>query len=173
MPFFYFVPLCETILYLLVILRHMEIDKDLYEKLCRYCAYQDRCESEVRSKLYALKVPKAEYPPYINLLKQDKYLDEARYVKAFVAGHVRKKWGKVKIKAALQMKGLKPELIKRFLAEVEDDNYEEKLLEVAQKKARTIKATTPSLARTKLMQYLMGKGYEMDKIKLVLKKLKL
>ncbi len=151
----------------------MEIDKDLYEKLGRYCAYQERCESDVRTKLYALKVPKEEYAPYIKLLKEDKYLDEKRFVKAFVAGHVRKKWGKVKIKSALLQKGIKAEVILPHLQAIEEDNYEEKLTELAFKKARTIKAATPSLARTKLMQFLMGKGYEMDKIKMVLKKLKL
>jgi hypothetical protein len=32
------------------------MDESVYEKLTRYCSYQERCETDVKKKLKALKV---------------------------------------------------------------------------------------------------------------------
>ncbi|MFN8287084.1 MAG: RecX family transcriptional regulator [Chitinophagales bacterium] len=150
----------------------LAMDLDLYEKLTRFCAYRDRCKSEVVTKMVALKLEKDEQPEYIKKLQEDNYLNEDRFVKAFVNGHLRKKWGKVKIKSALLRKGIKVEQMQPYLDNVEEEDYTEKILKLATAKMRTIKGKTVSEKRMKLIKYLLGKGYEMPKVLAAIKPLK-
>jgi regulatory protein len=140
------------------------MDESVYEKLTRYCSYQERCETDVKKKLKALKAEGAA-TPYIERLKQDNYLNVERFTKAFVSGHVRKKWGKTKIKMALQRRGIPAELIKSKLDGVEDENYQERLQKAAAQKWPRIKAANVTLRKRKLFAFLMSKGYETEQIK--------
>lgn len=145
------------------------MDADIYNKLTDYCAYRERCGSEVKQKLQKLKVDKSDYEEYINRLQQHNYLNEERYVKYFVSGHEKKKWGKTKIKAALAGKKIDAVLIKKYLDEMDEDNYEEQIKAVAEKKWNSIKGATLRDRKTKLLRFLLGKGYEMNKALAVLK----
>lgn len=148
------------------------MELEFYEKLTRFCAYRDRCKSEVVTKMKALKLEKEEQAAYLKKLQEDNYLNEDRFVKAFVSGHLRKRWGKVKIKSALMAKGIKQEQMQQYLDAVEEEDYSEKILKLAQAKMRTIKGKTDNERRTKLIKFLLGKGYEMGKILPVIKPLK-
>ncbi|MBK7147427.1 MAG: RecX family transcriptional regulator [Bacteroidetes bacterium] len=146
------------------------MDESIYEKLTRYCSYQERCEADVAQKFKALKA--AGSPAiYVQRLRQENYLNEERYVKAFVNGHVRKKWGKTKIKMALLRKGLPAAPIQRYLSEVEEDNYQERLLKAAEQKWSRIKATTDRERKMKLFSFLLAKGYESKDIQKVMAQL--
>ena len=87
-------------------------DSAIYEKLTNFCAYQERCTADVLEKLYKLKVPKDDFDNYIPKLKGENFLNEERYVKAFISAHSKKKWGKTKIKSALSGKRIDSGLIK-------------------------------------------------------------
>ena len=148
------------------------MEPELYEKLTRFCAYRDRCKSEVVTKMVALKLEKDEQPAYLKKLQEENYLNEDRFVKAFVNGHLRKKWGKVKIKSALMRKGIKAEQMQRYLDDVVEEDYTEKILKLATAKMRTIKGKTVNEKRMKLIKFLLGKGYEMGKVLAAIKPLK-
>lgn len=147
------------------------MDTLVYEKLTAYCAYRERSAKEVQQKLTRLKVEKVEFPVYIERLKRDNFLNEERFVKAFVAGHLRKKWGKAKIKSALMQKGISAAIIKQHLDNVEEEGYGEQLLNVARQKLKTIKAETDYERKTKLLRFLLSKGYESNKAGKVVKEL--
>ena len=73
------------------------------QKLKHYCAYQERCHSEVKEKLYSLGVFKKEADNIIAKLIEEGYLDEERFAIAFAGGKFRiKQWGRVKIKYELK-----------------------------------------------------------------------
>ncbi|MES2621675.1 MAG: RecX family transcriptional regulator [Bacteroidota bacterium] len=147
------------------------IDKTLYDKLSNFCAYQERCEADVKQKLQKLKVEKEDYGEYIERLKEDNYLNNERYVKYFVAGHEKKKWGKTKIKMALLGKRIDSSLIKQYLDDMDEENYEEQIKTIAEKKWSTIKAKSPRDKKTKLLRFLLSKGYEMNKAMAAMKQL--
>lgn len=138
-------------------------EQQIYDKLSNYCAYQERCESDVKEKLRNLKIEKEEYGKYIARLKEDNFLNEERFVKYFVAGHAKKKWGKTKMKAALGGKRIDASIIKKYLDDMDEENYDEQIKFQAEKKWPTIKAKTPRDRKTKLLRFLLSKGYEMGK----------
>ncbi len=144
-------------------------NKDTYNKLTDYCAYQERCAADVKDKLHKLKADKNDYSEYISRLKQEKYLDEERYTLFFVNGHIRKKWGRNKIKSALLQKGIDLPLIKKCLDAMNDETYSEQLKIIAAKKWNTIKAATPRERKNKLLRFLLSKGFEMNKVLKVMK----
>ena len=118
-------------------------DPATYEKLTTYCAYAERCTADVKKKLATYKVEKPEHDAYINRLKEEGFLNDERYVKSYVSAHIKKKWGKVKIKAGLSAKGIAASTIQTYLADVEEEDYQERLLKLVTDKAHRIKGDCP------------------------------
>ena len=142
-----------------------ELIKEALEKLKSYCAYQERCEFEVIKKLESLGIVEADINVVILKLKQQNYLDNARYSEAFASGkHKIKGWGKVKIKVALKAKRLPEELITNALKELDPNAYSMRLNEVANKKWRLLGEKKDRNTRQKLFRFLYGKGYESELI---------
>jgi hypothetical protein len=74
-------------------------------KARNYCARQERCQHQVRDKLYAWEVPTCEIEPIISQLIGEGYLNEARFVEHFAISKFREKsWGRRKIEVALKQK---------------------------------------------------------------------
>ena len=141
----------------------MPIDKTTYDKLSNFCAYQERCASDVKEKMRKLKIEKDDYDVYIAKLKDDNYLNDERFVKYYVSAHAKKKWGKTKMKAALGAKRIDSSLIKQYLDDMDEGDYDDQIKIIAEKKWNTIKAKTPRDKKTKMLRFLLSKGYEMGK----------
>ena len=148
------------------------IHKAIYEKLTNYCAYQERCTEDVKQKLLKLKEDKSSFAEYIVRLKEENFLNEDRYAKYFVRGHEKKKWGKTKIKMALLRKRIDSSLIKKYLDDMDEANYDEQIKAIAEKKWDSIKAKAPHDKKTKLLRLLISKGYQMNKELTAMKDLK-
>ena len=138
----------------------MELNRDIIlKKVLRYCAYQDRCTQEVRTKLATFDMPDSEKGKILKLLVNGGYLDDERYASTFVRSKIHlKKWGINKIKMSLKMKGISDEIISNALSEIDPENYREELIKVL--KSKKINETDPYKRRAKLAQYAMQKGYE-------------
>jgi regulatory protein len=137
------------------------------QKLKYYCSYQERCHSEVLSKLYDLGVYKNEHDEIISTLIQENYLNEERFAIQFAGGKFRmKQWGKTKIKYELKGKQISEYCIKKALATIPTADY----LQTAQKlfdlKNSTLKSEKNFFTKKrKLQDYLMQKGYEINIIR--------
>lgn len=139
------------------------MQQSILSKLQRYCAYQDRCEKEVRNKLFELKVYGEEQEEIINQLKQERFLDEIRYAESFVRGKFRmKKWGRVRIVNELKFKNIKDSFIKNGLKEIDEKDYLATLTELLNKKLKSLKGANAYIAKNKTATYLINKGYERD-----------
>jgi regulatory protein len=135
----------------------------IYQKAMRYCSYQERTEKEIQEKLRGWGVEDKEGVHMIRALKVDRFLDEERYVAAFIRGQfLGKKWGKKKLVAALTSKGLDQILVRQGLAMIEDVDYVQSLRDVAERKRASLVGATPTQAKQKLMNYLLQKGYESE-----------
>ena len=148
------------------------LDKLLYEKLCHFCEYAERCKYDVSKKCYALKIPKEETAAYIDQLERSDFLNEDRYIKSFINSRfVQKKWGAAKIRAALASKGIKDSQYKSLLQEIDQEDYYATALKLAEKKTGTIRSKSPQDHRLKLMRFLLSKGFESAVVGRVMKKL--
>lgn len=149
-----------------------EIYTEALEKLKSYCAYQERCEFEVIKKLESLGIIDADALNIISDLKQQNYINNARFAEAFTSGkHRIKGWGKVKIRVALKAKRLPEELITEVLDQLDQEVYNERLNEVAKKKWRLLGDKKDRNTRQKLFRFLYSKGYESELINNVISKL--
>ena len=148
------------------------IDRQIYDKLTRYCEGQERCRYDLIQKCYRLKIDRSASEEYIIQLEKSGFLNEDRYLKLYIESHLNhKKWGFAKIKAALSAKGFKAAQYKHLIENADVNEYYNTALKIAIKKNTTIKSKSAQDHRMKLMRFLMGKGYEQEIIKRVMKQL--
>jgi regulatory protein len=138
--------------------------KEAKIKAGSYCAYQERTQQEVRDKLYSLGLFRDEVEEVLTDLIIEKFVDEERYARAFASGKFRiKKWGKMKISYALKQKKLSSYCIDRALEEISKDEYEEQIIQLIEKKYDQLSGDE-FMVKNKIVNYLVGKGYEHDLI---------
>lgn len=145
-------------------------EKDLFIKLCRYCAYRERAISEVINKMNDLEIKPNVQADLLYLLQEENFLNEARYAKSFVQGKFRyNSWGKNKIFKALLEKKVNFELINTAITSIEDDDYTDKIKELLHKKHKQVKTKNVFETRKKIADYLQRKGYEIGLVWEILK----
>lgn len=139
-------------------------------KAAAYCAYQERTQQEVRDKLYSYGLSFDDVEELIIELSREKLIDEERYAQAYVRGkYGLKRWGRRKIMLGLKQKGISDYCIRKGLMEIDPEKYEQNLHDLLEKKARSTHDRNPLQRRQKIMQFLLGKGYETDLIQDALK----
>ena len=108
--------------------------KQALERISKYCAYQERCQMEVRNKLSEFDLNPDEIEEVISELIQQNFLNEERFSRAFARGKFRiNGWGKKKIGLALAQKQVSSACIQLGFQEIPPDKYGEKLRNFARK----------------------------------------
>jgi len=101
------------------------------------CAYQERCQQEMRDKLYEWGLHSNDVENIIANLISDNYLNEERFAKAFAGGKFRiKKWGRVKIKIELKKRKISDYCIKKGMQEIDEADYIKTLKNILAKKLK-------------------------------------
>jgi len=134
-----------------------------YQKLKHYCAYQDRCHGEVKTKAYLLGLKKTDVEELTSRLIEEGCLHEERFARSFAGGKFRmKQWGRIKIREELKKKQISSYCIVAALDEIDDSEYKQTLHKLAVKKWNSIKGQGTNLfvKMTKTRDYLLQKGYE-------------
>jgi regulatory protein len=136
-------------------------------KIKQYCAYQERCHSEVRDKLYSFGLNKVEIEEIISVLITENYLNEERFAIHYAGGKFRmKQWGKIKIKQSLKFKQVSDYCIKKALKEIDLKEYEKTFQKLAGQKLKTLKSEKNIfIKKRKLQDFLLQKGFENDLVK--------
>jgi len=148
-------------------IRHSSLTPEqALQKARHYCAYQERCHSEVKEKLYSLGLHKNDVEAALSTLIEENYLNEERFAIQFAGGRFRmKQWGRVRIRYELKQKQVGEYCIKKALAAITEDDYTQTLEKLAAAKWETLKEEGNSFTRRhKLQEYLRQKGYEMDRV---------
>ncbi len=145
---------------------------DALLKLQAYCAYQDRCHSEVRSKLLDLGIYGDDLEEIIVALIEDNFLNEERYARSYARGKFRiKQWGRLRIRRELKFRKISDYCIRKAMEEIGEDDYYKVLKEVILKKQKLTKEPDPYKLRVKLIRYAAGRGFEMEAIRDVINEL--
>jgi regulatory protein len=130
-------------------------------KIQDWCAYQERCQQEVRDKLYSYGLRTDDVENLISKLIADNYVNEERFARAYAGGKFRiKKWGKHKIKAGLRAKKISEYCMKKALEEINEKEYLATLRKILENKAGLLKEKNAIRKKYKLLNYAAAKGYE-------------
>ncbi|MFN2458440.1 MAG: regulatory protein RecX [Chitinophagaceae bacterium] len=133
------------------------------QKLRYYCGYQERSHYEVQQKLWELRINKSYHDAIISALIEEDYLNEERFAIHFAGGKFRmNEWGKKKIYYALKEKRVSDYCIQKALKAIDEDDYERKLRELAEKKYNSLSRDQYLVRKKKTIDYLLQKGFETD-----------
>lgn len=134
-----------------------------WAKIQDWCAYQERCQQEVRDKLYDYGLKSADVEDIISRLISDNFLNEERFAKAYAGGKFRiKKWGRIKIKMGLKAKRISDYCIQKGLREIDETEYRKTLRKVIENKDALLNEKNKIRRKYKLMRFAASKGYEQE-----------
>lgn len=137
-----------------------------------YCAYQERSQQELRDKLYEWGLHQADVEQIISELISANFLNEERFAMAYTLGKFRiKHWGKVKIKHSLKLKRVPEKMIQKALAAIDQDDYENTIQNLLEKKALSLRENDRYKRKAALQRYAASKGFEGDLVSEVLREL--
>jgi regulatory protein len=147
------------------------MDSDyILSKARNYCAFQERCISELAGKLKEWKVDKKRADKIIEQLIKEDYLNEERFARTFAGGKFRiNHWGKTRIIYELEKRQVPDLIIQIGLEEIDDDEYAKTLQEIIHRKEREIRETDPQKRKQKLIAFGMQKGYHYSLVKQIVK----
>lgn len=139
--------------------------KPVFQKMAHFCAFQERALTDVLQKLKKFSLPSEEQQYIVHRLSSEGFLDENRYVSAFINDKFRlNRWGPVKIAHALKAKQVSSQAIAEGLLQIKREALEETLLELATKKVEALQNQPPLAKKQKLVNYLLQKGFDPDMI---------
>lgn len=148
------------------------MDLVIFNKAAAFCAYQERTHKEVRDRLRKWGVWGTEADEIIAELIVGNYLNEERFAKAYAGGKYRMKhWGRLKIKQELKLRGVSDYSIGAGMKEIADEDYKKGLTSLLVKKYQQLQKTEADarVIEMKLIRFALGKGYEMDLVREVVK----
>lgn len=132
-------------------------------KIYSYCAFQERCTTEVLQKLESFNLNQQEKELIIDKLRNDHFIDDLRFAKSFAGGKFRlKKWGKFKIRYELMMRHIEETQIELALNEIEENDYLNTINTLVINKIIELKGEDRNIIREKTVKYLQSKGFELD-----------
>lgn len=135
------------------------------QKIKFWCDIQERAQQDVRDKLYQWGLHHDEVESMIADLITDNYLNEERFARAYVSGKFRiKKWGRNKIVNGLKFKKISNYCIRLALQEIDEEEYDQTIKYLVNKKSATIKISDAFLRKNKIAAYLIQRGFEPEMV---------
>ena len=125
------------------------------------CVRGEQSTADIAAKLSKWGISREDSQKILQRLIDGKYVDDARYARAYVRDKFRfSGWGRVKIAYNLRLKGIDSDVIACALEEIEADEYREKLERLVRAKYREVKSREPVRARAALLRFAAGRGFE-------------
>ena len=140
----------------------MDVPSDIMIKMERYCAFQERCEQEVRNKLRETPISTAQRDEIVRRLKEHDFLNEQRFIETFIRSKLHDQWGKLKIREGLYQKGADSSLLQEAINAIDEEEYAQVLQGAIEKWKRLHPADADN--RNKILHGLLTKGFEVGEI---------
>lgn len=136
-------------------------EKELFEKLGRYCAYRERAVSEVRTKLASLTDDRTAIEHVVEALVRERMVDDGRFARVYARSkHRHNQWGRVRIRLELARRHVDDAHIEDGLAELDEDDYLATLEDLVERNLRRWTGRDAFARRGKAQAFLRRKGYE-------------
>ncbi len=142
-----------------------QIAVEAYKKMAQLCSRSEQCSVDIRRKMVAYDLVNEVVEEIIDKLKKEKFIDDERYVKAYVADKFRlNKWGKIKIQHYLRFKGLSENFIQSGLDSIDNEKYKAVLIRTMKDKAKTIKNKNKFEKMGQIIRFTQNRGFEPELI---------
>ena len=143
--------------------------KAALQRAAALCSNQEQCSSHIRTKLNSWKVSEEDVEKIIELLKKEKFLDDARYATFYVRDKYRfNGWGKIKLTVMLRQKEIPTALIEEALSQIDPEHYKQTCERLISEKSATLKESNQFKRKGKLFRYAAQRGFESDLIHQIL-----
>lgn len=136
-------------------------EQEAYLRLTALCAQAEHCEQEMRDKMKRWELNETAQDHVIERLVKERYVDDARYARAFVKDKIRyNKWGRRKVQQALWQKRIDPAIQQEVLDEIDEKEYLDILRPLLKQKRRSIKAESDYEQNQKLVRFALSRGFD-------------
>ncbi|HSO86739.1 MAG TPA: regulatory protein RecX [Draconibacterium sp.] len=137
------------------------IVKEAYAKMAQLCSRSEQCSADIRKKMVAYEIMDELVEEIISKLKVEKFLDDERYVKAYISDKFRlNKWGRIKLRYYLKAKGLHDNVIEKGLHEINEDEYKKALIATLKEKAKKVKSDNKFEKMGQIIRFAQSRGFE-------------
>lgn len=139
--------------------------KEIQARMAALCSRSEQCSQDIRKKIIAAGLSSDLAGELIEKLKKENFIDDKRYVHFYIAEKFRiNKWGKIKMRYYLRMKGLDDTLIQNGLDEMDDEKYHDVLIQTLKKKAREVKKKNKYEKMGQVIRFAQNRGFEPELI---------
>lgn len=129
-------------------------------RMADLCARSEQCEADLRAKMQRAALLPAEADMVISRLRADRYLDDARFARAYAGDKMRfLGWGKHKIRMGLAAKRIPSTDVEKALEELPEKEYRDVAMRVGAAKAKSLALNTRE-DNVKLYRHLLSRGFE-------------
>ena len=129
------------------------------------CSLRECCRSEVMTRFLEKGLSRTEAEKLLDRLEDGDFINEERYARAFVHDKtLYDRWGRIKTRQALRMRGIDNDSIEAALATIDEEEYAATLRGLLEQKSRSIKAENEYEMRQKLVRYAAGRGFEPEAV---------
>lgn len=134
------------------------------QSLMRMCARSERSSGDALRLMKRWGVADDAARKVLSRLQSERFIDDSRYAEAFVRDKLNLSgWGIYKIKSALRAKGVSKEIVEEVVSPMlEQTDMAERLEEIMRRRMRTLKYSSAYEAKTKLIRFAAGRGYDLD-----------
>ena len=141
------------------------IANEAYTKMAQLCSRSEQCSADIRKKMITYDLVDEVVDEIITKLKSERFLDDKRYVNAYISDKFRlNKWGKIKIKHYLKLKGLSDDIIQDGLDEINDEKYKTALIKTMKEKAKAVKNKDKFEKMGQIIRFAQNRGFEPELI---------
>ena len=132
---------------------HESTARGAFNKMAQLCSRSE--------KIAAYDIVQEVVEEIIEKLKSEKFLDDDRYVQAYISDKFRlNKWGRIKIRYYLKAKGLPDAVIEKGLREIDAEQYKKVLLVTMNEKAKKVKKENKYEQAAHIIRFAQSRGFE-------------
>ena len=139
--------------------------KEALAKITRLCSRSEQCSTEIRRKIITEGIEKDVADDMVQSLIEENFLNDERYVQAYIADKFKfNKWGKIKMRHYLRLKGLPDEIIQKGLEQIDKEKYKAVLVKTMKDKAKTVKKKNKFEKMGQVIRFAQNRGFEPELI---------
>ncbi len=144
-------------------------NKEFFNKVLQQsrnlCSRSEKCRFDIKNFLLKKNISEIDIERIIEILINENYIDENRYVEFFVNDKLKfNKWGKIKIRYSLKQKQINDNIINDALSKIDANTYNKILISVMKQKSVSLKNKDLLKAKVSLIRFMSSKGFEYDLI---------